>query len=135
MAALGYFAHSARCAVVALAGLAALTGCRAFPEIEVSEARFDDTTPYPEFVPMDTLLEEPEAEIDKAMQRKLTKRSRKLGRTDEADTLEDSDDPLLDRLDALRARRDNEAINDPVISDELRARMEAGVTAPAVPEE
>lgn len=125
---------AARSFIFALCAFAALSSCRAFPEIEVSEQQFDAQTPYPEFVPLDVLLDEPEAEIDAEMQKDLTKRNRVLGRTDSAETLEDEQDPLLDRLDALRAKRDEEAVNDPAISDELRKRMEAGITAPRVPE-
>ena len=114
--------------------IAALTACRQFPEIDVSEARFDKSTPYPEFVPLDVLLEEPEPEIDAELETELTQRGSTLNQTPEAPTTEEQQDPLLDRLDALRAKRAEQAGSDPIISDELRERMTGGITAPTIPE-
>lgn len=117
---------------VAFAVLAA--GCAEIPEIEVSEAQFDSKTPYPKLVPIEELLKEPEASITDEVQDDLTTRRDDLLETPAAEGSEDTKDPVLDRIDALRARRDAEAASDPVIDEELRKRMETGISAPTVPE-
>ncbi|MGB7317233.1 MAG: hypothetical protein WBC85_04630 [Planktotalea sp.] len=113
---------------------AGLGGCGKFPELEVSEAQFDSKTPYPKLVPLEELLKEPEATITDEVQTDLTTRRDDLQATPEAQGVSDTSDPVLDRIDELRARRDAQAASDPAIDDELRKRMEAGITAPTVPE-
>lgn len=121
--------------------LAALTlaACADIPELEVSEAEFDATTPYPGFVPFDILLKDPEPSITGDVEAELTERNTSLNAriaepaaSAAAATLPQTD-PLLDRLDALRAKR--ETVNQaPVIDDALRARIDAGISAPTVTE-
>ncbi len=115
---------------------AALSSCAKFPELEVSEAQFDSKTPYPKFVPLDVLLKEPEATITDDVQDDLTARRDDLQDTPtpSSESTDQANDPVLDRLDALSARRDAQASNDPIIDDELRKRMEGGITPPTIPE-
>ncbi|MEP5154820.1 hypothetical protein [Planktotalea sp.] len=113
-----------------LIALASLGGCADFPELEVSEAEFDRTTPYPDLVPLDELLEEPEPTITDELQDTLTTRRDDLLATPSgADS-----DPLLERLEALRKKRDEKLVADPEIDEELRKRLEGGITAPTEPE-
>ena len=114
--------------------LTQLAACATFPELEVSEAQFDSKTPYPELVPVEELLEEPEASITDEVQDDLTTRRDELLETPDAKDAEEAKDPVLDRIAALRKRRDEQAASDPVIDDELRKRMEGGISAPIVPE-
>ena len=109
-------------------------GCQKFPELEVSEAQFDGKTPYPEFVPIEELLIEPEATITSEVETDLTTRRDTLQETPEGADAEDAGDPVLDRIDALRERRDNEATNDPIIDDALRKRLEGGINPPTIAE-
>jgi hypothetical protein len=122
--------------------LAALTlaACAGIPELEVSEAEFDDTTPYPGFVPFDILLKDPVPTITGDVETELTTRNADLTARTAAPALAAASgtplpqtDPLLDRLDALRAKR-NAIGQTTVIDDALRARIDAGITAPTVPE-
>lgn len=112
----------------------ALTGCATFPEVEVSDQKFDADTPYPEFVPLDILLKAPEPEIDAETEAELTQRNADLAQTPSGATAQETADPILDRLDALRAKQAEQSAAAPEISDALRARMDAGITAPAIPE-
>lgn len=116
---------------ILLASLSA--GCRDFPELELSEAEFDSSTPYPKFVPVEELLKEPEPSITDETQNALTSRRDALLDTPDGDGVSRKD-PLLDRLDALRAKRDARVTGDPVIDDQLRKRMTEGVTVPIAPE-
>ena len=109
-----------------------VVACAKFPELEVSEAQFDRKTPYPKFVPLDVLLKEPEASITDDVQDELTTRRDDLQSTPDAASSEETNDPVLDRLDALRARRDEE--KEPIIDDDLRKRLEGGITPPTIPE-
>lgn len=113
---------------------AALPGCRKFPEVEVSEKQFDSKTPYPEFVPLEDLLNEPEATITDEVETNLTTRRDDLAETPDAQDLEDAQDPVLDRLDALRAKRETDAGSDPIIDEDLRKRLEGGITPPTIAE-
>jgi hypothetical protein len=113
-----------------IAFLVSLAGCADFPELEVSEAQFDSDTPYPDLVPLDELLEEPEPAITDELQETLTTRRDDLLATPDGAT----NDPLQARLDALRKKRDEKLEADPVIDDELRKRLEEGITAPTEPE-
>lgn len=114
--------------------LSQLAGCATFPELEVSEAQFDSKTPYPKPVPLDELLTEPEPSITDEVQEELTTRRDDLLETPDAEDAEEAKDPVLDRIDALRKKREEQAQSDPVIDDELRKRMEGGITPPTVPE-
>jgi hypothetical protein len=111
-----------------------LQACTKFPELEVSEAQFDDKTPYPEFVPMDVLLKEPEATITDDVETDLTTRRDDLLTTPDAQSAQDLKDPVLDRIDALRERSQANAQNGSIFDDELRKRLEGGITATTVPE-
>ncbi|MGH1578677.1 hypothetical protein [Planktotalea sp.] len=115
-------------------GAASLPGCRKFPEVEVSEAQFDSKTPYPKLIPFETLLKEPEPSITDEVEEDLTTRRDDLLDTPDADDLEEAKDPVLDRIDALRKRRDEQTTSDPIIDDELRKRLEGGITPPTEPE-
>lgn len=118
--------------VVKLAALSAvLSGCGNFPELEVSEAEFDRTTPYPKLVPMDVLLKEPEPAITDELQSDLTTRRDDLLATPTAADAEQRNDPVLDRLDALRAQQAAREQADALIDDELRKRMEDGIKPPS----
>lgn len=123
--------------ILALMSLPALAACQNFPELDVSEARFDASTPYPDLVPVSELLDAPEATITDEVEDELTNRRDDLTATPQAPSTADSDpakDPLQNRLDALREKRDAEADNDPIIDDALRKRLETGITAPTLPE-
>lgn len=112
----------------------AVPACRKFPELELSEKQFDNKTPYPEFVPLEILLKEPEATITDEVETDLTTRREDLQDTPAGQDATEAKDPVLDRLDALRAQRDAQAQSQPIIDDELRKRMEGGITAPIEPE-
>lgn len=127
----------ARPALITCLLVMALGGCRNFPEVEVSEAQFDSKTPYPEFVPLEVLMEQPEPAITPELQTELTTRRDALNATPQAaeavlrsDARTGSKDPLLNRLDALRAKQATHNENAPDIEDELRKRMEEGITPP-----
>ena len=115
---------------------AALPACKKFPEIKISEAQFVSKTPYPKFVPLDILLKEPEATITDEVEDDLTSRRDTLQSTPVASAAqtEMANDPMLDRLDALRARRKAQTAADPIIDDALRKRMEGGINPPTLPE-
>ncbi|MEM9581296.1 MAG: hypothetical protein AAF891_11470, partial [Pseudomonadota bacterium] len=83
---------------------------------------------------IDILLKEPEPEIDADFETEMTQRAVDLEATPEDASLEDKKDPVLDRLDALRAKRDAQEANGPLISDDLRKRLKTGVTEPQLPE-
>ncbi len=111
-----------------------MLACTTFPEPEVSEAEFDSKTPYPKLVPLEELLKEPEPSITDELQSDLTTRRDDLLSAPGSSNAAASQDPVLDRIDALRAQRDEQAARDSIIDDALRKRMEAGITAPTVPE-
>jgi len=115
---------------------AALPACKKFPEIKISEAQFVSKTPYPKFVPLDILLKEPEATITDEVEDDLTSRRNMLQSTPVASAAQTgmANDPVLDRLDALRARSKVQAAADPIIDDALRKRMEGGINPPTLPE-
>lgn len=127
--------HLSTSAIFALALLcASVSGCKKFPELELSEEQFDSKSPYPELVPLSVLLEEPEATITDDVETDLTTRRDDLLTTPDGATVEETKDPLLERLDALRERREAEAAEGSIFDDELRKRLEGGITPPTVPE-
>jgi hypothetical protein len=119
----------------------ALAACADLPELEVSEAEFDSDTPYPEFVPVDVLLKEPEATITDDTQDDLDTRREDLLSTPLTDT-DDEDDALQERIDALRKRQQEmsktpsastqtvEESAEQSIEDRLRDRLENGIRPP-----
>lgn len=109
--------------------LALLASCTEFPELEVSEAEFDSSTPYPDLVPLEQLLKEPEPTITDEVQDTLTTRRDDLQSTPSG--ADPEGDPLLERLQALRDKRDEKLEADPVIDETLRKRLEAGISAPS----
>lgn len=111
-----------------------LSACKDFPDLEVSEAEFDKKTPYPKLIPLEVLLKEPEATITDEIETELTTRRDDLNATPQAADAEDTNDPVLNRIDALRARQEEKAANDPIIDEKLRKRMEDGIKPPTLPE-
>ncbi len=119
----------------------ALAACSDLPELEVSEAEFDSKAPYPEFVPLDVLLKEPEATITDDTQDALDTRREDLLSTPVAQT-EPNDDALQKRIDALRKRQQRlsastlsrtpevETSSAQSIEDRLRDRLENGIRPP-----
>ena len=107
-----------------------LNGCANFPELEVSEAEFDRKTRYPKFVPLEVLLKEPEATITDEVEAELTTRREDLQGTPVGVDAEDANDPVLNRIDQLRAQQQSNSANDPIIDDALRERMEGGIKPP-----
>lgn len=109
---------------------AGLVACRKFPEVDVSEKQFDSKTAYPEFVPLDELLDAPEPTITEEVESDLTTRRDDLQTTPQALDAEAQNAPVLDRLDALRQKRDE---TDPraIFDEETRKRLESGITDPA----
>jgi hypothetical protein len=127
--------HLSKSAFFVLALLCAgISGCKKFPELELSEEQFDSKSPYPELVPVSVLLEEPEATITGEVETDLTTRRDDLLTTPDAETVEETKDPILNRLDALRERRQAEAAEGSIFDEELRKRLEGGITPPTVPE-
>ena len=112
------------------AALVALSGCKSFPELEVSEAQFDRKTPYPKLIPLEVLLKEPEPAITDDVQTDLTTRRDDLLSTPAGADADAANDPVLNRIDALRARQEAQAKNHPIIDEELRKRMESGIKPP-----
>ncbi|MEN8891501.1 hypothetical protein [Planktotalea arctica] len=117
--------------IIALAATA-LLGCQKFPELDVSEEQFDAKSPYPKLVPIEELLKEPEPSITGEVQEELTARRDDLQAAPTPG--QNSDDPMQNRIDALRARRDVQAASDPLLDADLRKRMERGINAPIAPE-
>jgi len=123
----------------------ALSACADFPELEVSEAEFDSDTPYPEFVPLEVLLKEPEVTITDETQAELDTRREDLQSTPVA-TPDAEDDALQERIDALRKRQKelsentataetdanvgDDASDTQSIEDRLRDRLENGIRPP-----
>ncbi|WP_293448397.1 hypothetical protein [Planktotalea sp.] len=127
--------HLSTSAIFALALLcASVSGCKKFPELELSEEQFDSKLPYPELVPLSVLLEESKATITDDVETDLTTRRDDLLTTPDGATVEETKDPLLERLDALHERREAEADEGSIFDDELRKRLEGGITPPTVPE-
>jgi hypothetical protein len=77
------------------------------------------------------LLKEPKPSITDEVQDDLTTRRDDLLETPDA---QQAKDPMLDRIDALRSRRDEQAESDPIIDEDLRKRLEGGISTPTVPE-
>ena len=122
--------------LIVLIGLSlALPACRKFPELEVSEAQFDDDTPYPELVPLEELLNAPEPTIDFELEVEMTERAVIQQGTPQATPPEDATDPIQNRLDALRAKRDDASANRETLNDAMRKRLEEGVQIPDAPPE
>mgnify|MGYP001157965971 CR=1 FL=1 len=130
---------SKRLAIIAFCS--ALAACSDLPELEVSEAEFDSKTPYPDFVPLDVLLKEPEATITDDTQNALDTRREDLLSTPFAQT-EPKEDALQKRIDALRKRQQElsastlsrtpevETSSAQSIEDRLRDRLENGIRPP-----
>ncbi|SLN74372.1 hypothetical protein ROJ8625_04048 [Roseivivax jejudonensis] len=94
----------------ALTGLSAgallLAGCATFPEIDAAESADVATAPYPDLVPIGTLLAQQPPRATPALEAEVTARA-----------------------DALRARAD--ALRGPVIDAPTRDRLSRGVRADA----
>ena len=130
---------SKQLAIVAF--FSALAACSDLPELEVSEAEFDSKAPYPEFVPLDVLLKEPEATINDNTQDALDTRREDLLSTHVAQT-EPNDEALQKRIDALRKRQQElsastlsrtpevETSSAQSIEDRLRDRLENRIRPP-----
>ncbi len=118
---------------VLILGLLVLSGCAGLPDLELSDAEFDQDTPYPEFVPLDVLLKEPEATITDETESTLDARREELVNTPLSPS-GDTNDALQQRIDALRKRQQELstglAASEDDLDDRLRDRLENGIQPP-----
>ncbi len=123
---------ASRCLCVPCIALSLLGGCSSIPKVNISDARFDSTTPYPEFVPLEILLKEPEATIDDSFEASITIRA--ADQQDEAlaaASQSATDTGAVDsRLETLRAKRDALTDVSSALDEESRTRLEAGISVP-----